>query len=245
MNRSAIVGEDETLDVLCNEKLLIIQKKTGYRFSIDAILISNFVQLRKNDRVLDIGSGCGIIPIYLSKKGFNNPFLGVEIQEELFFLCERNKNLNSCENIQFIHGDIRVLKDELKEKPFEVIISNPPYTKEASGRRSPKKSRLVARYESTLKLSEIIELGRSLLAFLGRLYLIYPTQRICELIYYAKTSNLEPKRLRFVHSRKNEKATLVLVELRKGAKSGLIVENPLYIYDNSGYTEEVRSYYEL
>ncbi len=245
MRRSELVGEDETLDVLCNGKLLLVQKKEGYRFSIDAFLISNFVQLKKGERVLDIGTGCGIIPIYLSKRGFTNRFLGVEIQKDLFHLCEKNRNLNLCENVQFLFGDIRELKNELRKEPFDVVITNPPYTKENSGRRSPKESRLIARYESTLKLEELLEVSSSLLKFGGRLYIVYPARWTSELIWFAKASRLEPKRLRFVHSNKDKEAVLVLAEFRLGSKPNLRVEKPLYIYDQSGYTEEVRGYYEL
>jgi len=245
MDRDVQIKDDETLDILCNEKLLLIQKKDGYRFSIDSILISNFVRLKKDEKVLEIGSGCGVIPIYLSKKGYRNPFVGVEIQGELFSLSERNRDLNGCDNIHFIHGDIRIMKEFLKREPFDVVISNPPYTKEKAGRKSPKRSKLLARHESTLSASEIMEISSALLKFLGRLYLVYPAHRLSEIILSGETCGLEPKRIRFVHSRMNEMANLALIELRKGAKAGLIVEKPLYVYEDSGYTEEVRSYYEL
>ncbi|MCX7857308.1 MAG: methyltransferase [Deltaproteobacteria bacterium] len=243
MHEDITIKDGETLDILCGEKVALIQKKDGYRFSIDSILISNFVRLKNGERVLDIGSGCGVIPIYLSKKGFKNRFMGVEIQKELFSLCNRNKLLNRCDNIEFVHGDIRIIKDKLKADPFDVIISNPPYTKESSGRKSPKSSKLVARCERTLKLEEIMEVSKSLLKFLGRLYLIYPAHRLTEVIYNGKVFGLEPKRLRFVHSRMNERATLVLLEFIKGAKSNVIVEKPLYVYNDSNYTEEVKGYY--
>ncbi|MCS7280393.1 MAG: methyltransferase [Desulfobacterota bacterium] len=245
MDKPIEIGDDETLDVLFNEKLFFIQKKEGYRFSIDSILLCNFVELKEGDRVLEIGSGCGIIPIYLTFRGFKNRFLGVEIQEELYRLSEKNKIINRCENVQFIHGDIRVLKEELKKEPFDVIISNPPYTREESGRKSPKKSLHLARYETSLRLEEIMDVGRLLLKFLGRLYLIYPAYRTSELIYFGKKHMLEPKRLRFVHSRAEEEANLVLADLRKGAKTGVRVERPLYVYSGSEYTEEVKTYYEL
>ena len=88
------VGQDETLDILCEDRLQIIQRRDGYRFSIDAILLANFITLKKHERLLDIGSGCGIMPIYMSKKGFANEMLGVEIQKDLYDASLRNKTLN-------------------------------------------------------------------------------------------------------------------------------------------------------
>ena len=88
------VGRDETLDILCEDRLQIIQRRDGYRFSIDAILLANFVTLKKHERLLDIGSGCGIMPIYMSKKGYVNAMLGVEIQKDLYDASLRNKTLN-------------------------------------------------------------------------------------------------------------------------------------------------------
>jgi tRNA1Val (adenine37-N6)-methyltransferase len=115
----------ETLDILCEEKLKFFQKKDGYRFSIDAFLIANFVTLKKGERLLDIGTGCGIIPIYLAKRGYTNDMLGVEIQDDLFHLAMKNKVLNNMsDHIQFLKGDIRSHVLKSKKEPFNVIVSN-------------------------------------------------------------------------------------------------------------------------
>jgi tRNA1Val (adenine37-N6)-methyltransferase len=239
------IEEDETLDILCHDELKIIQKKDGYRFSMDAILLARFVTVKRDERLLDIGTGCGIIPIYMSKSGHSNPMLGVEIQEELFSTAQKNIELNNCENVQFIHGDVRLLAGTLKKTFFHVIVSNPPYTKEHTGRKSPKQSRLIARYESQIDLEIFLSISSALLDKKGRLYLIYPSKRVGELIYTARKYRLEPKRLRFVHPKKEESANLFLVELIKEGGIEVIVEKPLYIYDNDQYTDEVESYYHL
>lgn len=244
MDRTEL-GIDETLDVLFDEKIKFIQKKDGYRFSIDSILLSNFARIKEGERVLDIGSGCGVIPIYLEKRGIRAKFLGVEIQRELFELSERNRILNLCKNVEFVLGDIRMLVESLKREPFDVVISNPPYRKEGSGRRSPKESKDLARSERELKLDELLHVSRSLLKEGGRLYLIFPAVRIPDLVYNARSSGLEPKRMRFVHSRVEEEATLVLVEMRKGGRVGCKVERPLIIYEENEYSEEVKSYYRI
>jgi tRNA1Val (adenine37-N6)-methyltransferase len=239
------IGQDETLDFLCEDKLKLIQKKDGYRFSIDAILLANFITIKKNERLLDIGSGCGIIPIYLSKKGYANTMLGVEIQKGLFDLSLRNTLGNRCDNVDVIHGDITMLVHTLKQSPFHVVVSNPPYTKSRTGRKSSGNSRLVARYEATLDLAGLISASSALLFKKGRLYVIYPARRLGELVCVAKSGKLELKRLRFVYPKKNGKANLFLAEFIKDGGIGTTIEQPLYIFENSRYTDEVKSYYTL
>lgn len=233
---------DETLDILCNEKVRLIQKKKGYRVSIDPLLLANFVRLKKRESLIDVGTGCGIIPIYLAGKGHGeNRFVGIEIQDELYGLAVRNKQLNGCDSVELVHGDAKTAARRLG--PFHVMVSNPPYVKQTTGRKSPGASRLVARYESALDLAALTRLAASMLFTHGRLYVIYPVKRLAEFISASKARNLEPKRLRLVHSRPGEPAVLSLVECVKGAGVDLKVEPPLYIYSDGGYTEEVQAYY--
>jgi tRNA1Val (adenine37-N6)-methyltransferase len=235
-------GSDETLDVLCNERIRLIQKKNGYRLSIDPLLLANFVRVKKHETLLDIGTGCGIIPIYMSKRGVTNRLTGIEIQDELYDLALRNLELNECTNIEFLKGDVRSKRQELGG--FQVVVSNPPYVQERTGRKSPGLSRLIARHESTLDLGALLSVASSLLGTRGRLYLIYPAKRLAEVIHASKTLKLEPKRLRFVHSRAGQPAVLALIECVKGSGAYLKVEPPLCIYAEDDYTEEVMAYYE-
>ena len=224
-----VKNDDETLDILCNERVRLIQKKKGYRLSIDPLLLANFVRLKKHETLLDIGTGCGIIPIYMSKRGCTNRLVGIEIQDELYDLALRNRELNGCANVQFLKGDVRNRGKELGG--FQVLVSNPPYVKDRTGRKSPGPSRLVARHESALDLGALLSVAYSVLGTRGRLYLIYPAKRLAELLHASKARGLEPKRLRFVHSRAGEPAVLSLVECLKGGGIDLKVESPLYIYD--------------
>lgn len=239
------VVADETQSTLCNGKLLLIQKKDGYRFSMDSILLANFIRLKKNERVLDIGVGCGIIPIYLRKKGFSNPMLGVEIQEEQLLIAARNRDLNGCADMEFIGGDIMDLEKTLKRTPFHVIVSNPPFIKTRSGRINPGISRRISRQETTLRIDSLVSAVSSLLFKKGRFYVIYPTKRLGELIYTAAPRRLELKRLRLIHPRKGDNGNLFLAEFIKEGGVQVIVEKPLYIYDNDQYTDEISSYYSL
>ncbi len=238
-------GADETLDLLCNEELKIIQKREGYRFSIDPILLANFVILKKEETLLDIGTGCGIIPIYMSKKGFRNPIIGIELQSDMYRLALRNKELNCCENVTFLHGDIRVEVAGLRKTHIHTVVCNPPYTRKHSGRKSPDDSRSIARYESHLDLSMLLLAASALLSRKGRFYVVYPVKRLAEIIYNAKAQNLELKRVRFVHPRESEKPNLFLAEFLKEGGIGAIVDKPLCIYQNGDYSEEVKSYYSV
>ena len=192
--------------------------------------------------MLDIGTGCGIIPIYMSMRYPNNTLVGVEVQKELFDLAVENVRLNGCENVQLLQGDIRTVAKSFNI-PFHVLASNPPYVKRDSGRKSPQRSRHLARYESLLNLESLLAVSSSLLYTKGRLYLIYPAKRLAELVSIATAHGLEPRRLRFVHSGSNEPANLCLVECMKGGGTELKVERPLYIFKDGEYTEEVGSYY--
>jgi tRNA1Val (adenine37-N6)-methyltransferase len=233
--------DDETLDILCNERVRLIQKKEGYRLSIDPLLLANFVRLKRDESLLDIGTGCGIIPIYMSRRGCKNRLTGIEIQDELYDLALRNRELNGCANVEFFRGDVRSRGKELGS--FQVVVSNPPYVKERTGRKSPGPSRLIARHESALDLGTLLSVASSVLGTSGRLYLIYPAKRLAELFHASKARGLEPKRLRLVHSRAGYPAVLTLVECIKGGGTDLEVEPPLYIYADGDYTDEVRTYY--
>jgi len=232
---------DETLDILCNGKVRVIQKKKGYRFSMDPLLLANFIRLKRHETLLDVGTGCGIIPIYMARRGCINRLVGIEIQDELFDLALRNRDLNGCGNVEFFRGDVRDKGRGLG--CFHVIVSNPPYVKEKTGRRSPGASRLVARHESELDLEALLSCAASLLSTGGRLYLIYPAKRLGEIVHGAKSRHLEAKRIRFVHSRAGEPAKLLMIELLKGGGVGVKVEPPLYLYADGAYTEEVEAYY--
>ncbi len=240
------IGGPETVDILCEEKLKVIQKKNGYRFSLDAFLLANFVTLKRGERLLDIGTGCGIIPIYISKRGYTNFMLGVEIQEDLFHLAVKNKAFNDIgDHVQFRQGDIRQEVKKLKKRPFHIVVSNPPYTKKGSGRTSSWRSRYIARYESHLDLPGLLLAASSVLNKKGRFYVIYPTKRLGELISTAQSNKLALKRLRFVYPKKDAGANLFLAEFIKEGGIGVIVEKPLFVYDNGQTTEEVRKYYTL
>ncbi|UCD84496.1 MAG: tRNA1(Val) (adenine(37)-N6)-methyltransferase, partial [Deltaproteobacteria bacterium] len=211
--------EDETLDQLLSGKLKIIQKKKGYRFSLDALLLTDFVRISRGDEVIDLGTGSGVIPLILAKKSPAKRIVGVEIQKELAEMALRNVQLNALEDkITILHRDLRKLPGELTAGSFALVLSNPPYRTGSSGRLNPNPEKAVARHELTCSLEELLKVAGYLLKPKGRLALIYSAPRLADLIAGLRKEKLEPKRLRLIHPDSDTKAKLVLIEASKGGK---------------------------
>jgi len=239
------INADETLDAIMGGKLRIIQKERGYRFSMDAILLARSVMTRKNDRIIDLGTGCGIIPLIIASQGDFKSITGVEIQKELADLAIRNVQLNGkTHDIEIVELDIKDISSCFKRESFDVAVSNPPFGKPGSGRVNPNSQRAIARHELTLTLETLIDTVLYALKKGGRFYLIYPTPRLARLIFFLKKKGLEPKTMRMVHTRMEDDAQLVIIECLKGGGEELRITPPLYLYGPDGaYTEETARLY--
>ncbi len=241
MNRS-----NETLDDLTVGGLKILQAKSGYRFSIDPVLLSAFIPGVKNARIVDLGTGNGIIPLLLSCRKEAQEIIGVELQSAMVDRARRSVQLNGLEElIRIIQGDIRELPAELCAEAFDIVTSNPPYRIQTMGRVAADDERATARHELAGGLDAFLRAAVFLLNSGGRFYVVYLAERLAELLSGMRSFQLEPKRLRMVHSREGESARMVLVEGRKNGKPGMVVEAPLIIYKGEGrdYTEEVLAIY--
>jgi len=224
------ISHDETLDTLFNGRLKLIQKKKGYRFSMDALLISEFVHLRKGEKVIDLGTGCGILPLLLSQSGKAKTFVGVEIQEELVECARKNVRLNRLESlITILQKDFRELKSLFPSGSFDVVISNPPYWKHRTGRLNPSIEKAIARHELKGTLEDLISISSYLLKHKGRLYLIFTAQRIVDLLVALRKENVEPKRLQLVYPHQKGEAKFVLVEAIKSSGIELKMLPPLIL----------------
>ncbi len=242
-----------TLDTIRDIK--IYQKKSGYRFSIDALLLYDFVNLIHARNIADLGAGTGIIGILLAKKYKNSRVYLVELQSSMVELCRKNVEMNGLnDKVKVFEMDIRELAYKginLMEKYlgnrisyFDLVVSNPPFRKPLTGKISPIDERAIARHEIAVTLRELLKCAGEILKNGGRFFLIYHPERIVELIDEMKRNYLEPKRMRFVHSRLSEKAKMVLVEGVKNGRQGLSIESPLFIYNEDGtYTNEVKRIY--
>lgn len=229
---------DETLEPFFNGKLQIIQKKKGYRFSVDAILLSQFVRIRKNERVIDLGTGCGILPLLLSQNAKNHSFVGVEIQEGLVECAEKNVVLNHLEGrISILKQDFRELKRTFTPGSFDVVLSNPPYRGYKTGRINPSMQKAVARHEIKGKLEDLISVASYLLPPKGRCYLIFPALRTVDLFVALRNGKLEPKRIQFVHPRSGEEAKFILTESLKASGVELKIMRSLILEETSPSTD--------
>ncbi len=237
--------EDVTLDTIRDLKLY--QPKSGYRFSVDALLLPAFVNLPIVKRIADLGAGSGIIGMLLAKKYCGSRVLLLELQDTFVMLAEKNVKQNNLEGrVSVVGCDIREVSGEgltdraLTAGAYDIVVSNPPFRRPKTGLISPEEEKAVARHEIKLRLPELIRAVQYLLRSKGRLFLVYHPERLAELILALKERNMEIKRLRFVHSSPASEAKMVLVEAVKDGREGLKVERPLCLYNaEGGYSKEV------
>jgi tRNA1Val (adenine37-N6)-methyltransferase len=234
--------EEETLDIILDDGLRLLQNKKGYRFTVDSILLSHFVSLRPRSRVIDLGCGNGVILLILAKRFPHIKYAGLEIQEKLASLAEKNTQLNDLSSrVEIFSGDAHNIKNIFSAHSFDAVIFNPPYRKLNSGRINPQQEKAIARHEISGSLKDFLTATKYLLKPAGRVFTIYPAKRLVELVYLFRKNNLEPKRMKLVFSHNLSEATFVLTEGRCGASEELKIEPALFIYDEArNYTPEMR-----
>jgi tRNA1Val (adenine37-N6)-methyltransferase len=234
---------DVTLDSISNIRLF--QSRKGYRFSVDALLLADFVNLKKVVKIGDLGAGSGIVGILLAKKYPDARVTLFEIQDSLAALAEKNVALNNLrDRVTVMKADVKGLRlfDSSFAVPhsFDLLVSNPPFRRLKSGRISEGEEKAIARHEIKLGLHDLINAATSLLRAKGRLCVIYHPSRLMELFDILKKKRIEAKRLRFVHSNISSEAKMVLLEAVQGGRGGIKVDRPLNIYrDDGSYTDEV------
>ena len=231
-----------TTTSLFQGRLKVIQRKKGYRFSVDAAILAHHIRLRPTDIAVDLGTGCGIIPLILSLQTPSAHIYGIEIQKDLAELASRNVRENHMEgSITIIHGDMKDFRSDLTPGTVDVVFSNPPYRKLLSGRINPDAERAVARHEIKASLSDVVSVAESLLKPSGRFVVVYSAERAIDLIVNMRTFKLEPKRLRLIHPKQGSQAILAVVEGIKYGNPGLEVDSPLIIYESEGrYSDEAK-----
>jgi tRNA1Val (adenine37-N6)-methyltransferase len=234
---------EKTLDGI--RDLRLYQNKNGYRFSVDALLLYSFVNVKYAKEIVDLGAGSGIIGLLLAGKYKEAKVVLVEIQKSLYQLAERNALLNGLEDrVKVLPGDINHIDRIMRPMSYDLAVSNPPFRKKASGLISVEEEKAVARHELRIKLSGLAESASYLLRSRGRFFMIFHPERILEVVDTLRQRRLEPKRIRFVHNDLDSGSKIVLVEAVKDGRAGLKIERPLYIYNRDGsYTDEVREMY--
>ncbi len=238
--------KNETLDTLFGGTIRVVQEKNGYRFSLDAILLAGFARLRGGERVVDLGTGIGIIPLILARKGESaGEIVGVEIQEKLVELAQTNVHNNGLEDsIHIYQGNIKEIGDLFAPSSFDVVVTNPPYYRVSSGRINPSSQKAIARHEVMCTIDDVLQATSYLLKEGGRIFIIFPAHRSVTLFDSLRSAMLEPKTLRWVHSRENEDAKFILTEACKKGGEGVEVLPPFFVHAHDGtYTPEMARLY--
>lgn len=230
-----------------NEKVLFYQRRDGFRFGTDTFFLTDFVRIKGDKSLVDLGTGCGVIPILLLLKHPLLKAVGIDVLEENVLLARRNAEVNGvADRFSALCLNVKEVKEHFKAGRFDVAVSNPPFIEVERGGISLEKHRAVARQEITAKLEDFIRAASYLLKFKGRFYLLLPTVRFVDSIELLRRYRLEPKRLRFIQPERNREANLFLVEAVKGGGKGLAVEPPLVVYEDARrqiYTPEVEEKY--
>lgn len=241
----ATVKEEERLDDLHRNGYLLIQNPKYFCFGIDAVLLSNFAKIRKNEKVIDLGTGNGIIPILLSARHPNADIVGLEIQEVSAEMAIRSVKLNSLQDrIHIEIGNIKDLTTIFKPASFQVITVNPPYMNQGGGILNVHDSKAIARHEILCSLEDIIGESSKALSFGGRFYMVHRPHRLVDILSTLRNYNIEPKTIRFVHPYVNKEPNMVLIEGVKCGKPMCKVMPPIIIYNKDGkYTDEINQIY--
>lgn len=234
----------DTIDELPAFDLRLQQPRLGYRYSLDPFLLAAFCQTTEG-RVLDLGTGCGIIPLLLARRFPAISLVGVELQQEMADLARRNVAANGLEErLSIVRSDILDLADHFPANSFDLVVANPPYRRAGTGRISPAAGRDLARHESSASLADFLAVGKRMVVPGGRLCFIYHPERLAELMSEAVRLKLAPRRLRLVHGDRQAPARMVLVELLKGRQCALQVLAPLFVYkEDGGYDGEMERIY--
>jgi tRNA1Val (adenine37-N6)-methyltransferase len=232
-----------TQDSLFNGRLRLKQHRRGYRYSIDAVILASCVHPKPGETVVDLGTGCGVIPLILA---FRHPGLriwGIELQASLAAVAQENiRDNHLTAAVTVVCADMRDVRPASVGAPVDIVVSNPPYRRSRSGRVNPDRQRALARHEIAVTLPDVIHASRRLLKTGGRLIMIYTAVRSAELLCQMRVERIEPKRLRSIHSSDRHDASLVLVEGIREGGPGLAIAPPLMIYAGEGsYTPEVQA----
>lgn len=235
---------DECLDDLQNG-LFIIQKKNGFKFGIDAVLLSDFARSPSSKKTLDLCTGTGIVPLLLSAKTKTSEIHGLEIQEDIAEMAARSVTYNKLEGrVHIACGNLKNAAAIYGKSVFDKITCNPPYMKCGTGSCCDADTKSVSRHELMCTLDDVVKSASELLCSKGRFFMIHRPSRLADIMCSMRKYRIEPKRLRFVHSASGKAPNLVLVEGMKDGGNELKILEPLYVYNEDGtYTSEIDRIY--
>lgn len=240
-----MMNDDERIDDLQRNGYRIIQNKNCFCFGMDAVLLSSFAKAEKGERVLDLGTGNGVIPILMQAKNPGAFFAGLEIQEVSADLARRSVELNGIgEYVNIVQGDIKEASAIFGGASFNVVTTNPPYMNENHGIVNPDSAKAIARHELLCTLEDVVREASKCLKMRGRFYMVHRPQRLVEIFDTMTRYHLEPKRMRMIHPHEDKEANMVLIEAVKGGRTLLKTEQPLVVYNDDGtYTQKLLEMY--
>jgi len=243
-NTYVMLKKSERLDYLECKDLQIIQDKSGYTFTTDAVLLANFVRAYAKERLLDLGTGSGVVPILCSVKTTAKELVGLEIQERLADMAKRSVELNNlCPRVKIVKGDIKDAPAIFGHESFDVITTNPPYMP-FEGNAEDADEHTICRREVLITIEQLMESAGKVLKYGGRLYCVYKAERLTDLLCAMRAGGIEPKALTLVMPKASKQPDTVIVEGKKGAKSGILIRKPLVVNkEEGGYTEEAARIY--
>lgn len=243
--KSRYIKEGERLDDLQIKGYGIIQTPGRFCFGMDAVLLSSFAKVKKQERALDLGTGTGILPILLEAKNEGAHYTGLEIQKESVDMARRSVMYNGLEDkVDVAEGDIRIASEIFGASSFQVITVNPPYMIGDHGVKNKKEALYIARHEALCTLDDVLRESARLLTPKGRFYMVHRPFRLPEILSKMSANRIEPKRMRLVHPYVDKEPNLVLVEGLRGGNPRMKVEPPLVVYERDGsYTEELLRIY--
>ena len=236
----------EIIEDLQYKNYRIIQRKDGFKFGIDAVLAVYFSErfIKPEHRVLDLGTGTGIIAILTAARTEAREITGIDIQEDLIDMARRSVKLNNLDSRVYMVLDDISASFYVKSNYYDHVITNPPYKKSGTGILNPSDSKAISRHEILCNLEDVISLSSKCLTPRGYLTMVNRPERLCDILELMRKYKIEPKSMRFVHSSLNKLSNLILIRGIKGGMSFLKVEPPLYIFDENGnYTKEINNIY--
>ena len=210
-----------------------IQEEGVFKLGSDSVLLSAFANMSRVKTVCDLGCGAGILPLLLLKARPELNIDAIELVEDAVKLAERNFALADV-HVNLIFGDLRQYKELLSPGYYDLVISNPPYFQQNSGKTTQTKNIAVARDERDCTMEDVVKAASYLTRWGGRFAIVHRPERLSTLFCMMSKHDIEPKRLRMVHYKFNSAPSLVLVEGRRGGKQGLIIEPPLILSDENG-----------
>lgn len=240
-----ILHPGERFDDLNRNGYSIIQNPQKFCFGMDAVLLSGFCEVKEKERVLDLGTGTGIIPILLEAKTKGKEFIGLEIQEESADMARRSVSYNHLEErVSIVTGDIKEASKIFGGSSFDVITTNPPYMIGQHGLKNASEAKTIARHEVLCTLDDIMRESAKLLKPRGRFYMVHRPFRLAEIMVTMKKYNIEPKRMRLVYPFVDREPNMVLIEGLRDGNPRMTVEKPLIVYKEQNiYTDEIISVY--